>query len=161
MRKKLAVFAGVVVLGVMTGGQFSGSLAASGGSTIKVVGKNSFVKNALIQSTFRFSPGRKIVKSGSTVTLWNKSTPEPHTLSIVGRKALPKNVAEVFGCKACGPFHKKPDANAGKPGFNRRGDSRFVPVGKSVKFKVTAPAGKTLHYLCAIHPWMQGSIVVR
>jgi len=25
---------------------------------------------------------------------------------------------------------------------------------------VTAPAGATLHYLCAIHPWMIGSIAV-
>jgi hypothetical protein len=28
--------------------------------------------------------------------------------------------------------------------------------GSTVKFKVTAKAGTTLHYLCIIHPWMQG-----
>ena len=53
--------------------------------------------------------------------------------------------------------------NQGKPGFNTRGDSlALAPAGphKQAKVQVTAPAGTTLYYLCAIHPWMQGTIVV-
>ena len=29
-----------------------------------------------------------------------------------------------------------------------------------VAAKITAPAGTVLHYFCAIHPWMQGTIRV-
>jgi hypothetical protein len=32
---------------------------------------------------------------------------------------------------------------------------------QSISARVTAPAGTTLYYLCALHPWMQGSIKVR
>ena len=27
-------------------------------------------------------------------------------------------------------------------------------------YEFSAPAGTTLSYVCAVHPWMQGSIVV-
>jgi len=26
---------------------------------------------------------------------------------------------------------------------------------------ISAPAGTTLYYMCAVHPWMQGKIVVK
>jgi plastocyanin len=41
------------------------------------------------------------------------------------------------------------------------GDSLFQAPGKNVSAVVSAPAGTTLYYLCAIHPWMQGKIVVK
>ena len=31
----------------------------------------------------------------------------------------------------------------------------------TVRFAVSAAAGTTLHFICAIHPWMQGRIKVR
>jgi plastocyanin len=30
----------------------------------------------------------------------------------------------------------------------------------SITIKVTAKPGTTLHFFCAVHPWMQGKIVV-
>jgi hypothetical protein len=30
-----------------------------------------------------------------------------------------------------------------------------------VSIKVTAPAGSTLNFMCVIHPWMQGRILVK
>ena len=49
--------------------------------------------------------------------------------------------------------------NAGKPGFDRPGDS-IVWMSGNVSVKVTAAAGTVLHYFCAVHPWMQGTITV-
>jgi hypothetical protein len=31
---------------------------------------------------------------------------------------------------------------------------------KTAKVVISAPAGTTLYFLCALHPWMQGKIVV-
>jgi plastocyanin len=40
------------------------------------------------------------------------------------------------------------------------GDSLILFPGQSITVQVTAPAGTVLHYMCVIHPWMQGEIVV-
>jgi hypothetical protein len=55
--------------------------------------------------------------------------------------------------------------NAGRPGFDKlngiiqRGDSIFFNR-RSRSVIVSAPSGRTLPYLCLIHPWMQGKIEV-
>jgi hypothetical protein len=33
--------------------------------------------------------------------------------------------------------------------------------GSKTLFKVTAPKGTTLRFMCLIHPWMQGTLEVR
>lgn len=38
--------------------------------------------------------------------------------------------------------------------------SPSVPLPSTVTFKIAAPSGSTLHYMCVIHPWMQGEIDV-
>ncbi|MGH2651068.1 MAG: cupredoxin domain-containing protein, partial [Actinomycetota bacterium] len=48
----------------------------------------------------------------------------------------------------------------GGPGLDAPGDSLLLFPGESISASVSAPAGSTLFYLCAIHPWMQGSITV-
>ena len=48
----------------------------------------------------------------------------------------------------------------GNPGFDAVGDSALF-MGDPVRQKVTAKRGTRLHYLCVIHPWMQGRINVR
>jgi len=40
------------------------------------------------------------------------------------------------------------------------GDSVVLFPGESFMVQVTAPAGTVLHFMCVIHPWMQGEIVV-
>ena len=47
----------------------------------------------------------------------------------------------------------------GRPGLNTRGDSLVLNGGR-ISGLVTAGAGQTLYYICAIHAWMQGSIRV-
>ena len=54
-----------------------------------------------------------------------------------------------------------PVVDVGSPGFNEPGDSLFFGQGESISADVTAAPGTTLKYLCAIHPWMQGTITVR
>ena len=40
------------------------------------------------------------------------------------------------------------------------GDSIVLFPGESFTVQVTAPAGTVLHFMCVIHPWMQGEIIV-
>ncbi len=40
------------------------------------------------------------------------------------------------------------------------GDSIILFPGESFTVQVTAPVGTILHFMCIIHPWMQGEIVV-
>ncbi|HYB03555.1 MAG TPA: hypothetical protein VED17_03775 [Nitrososphaerales archaeon] len=40
------------------------------------------------------------------------------------------------------------------------GDSIVLFPGESFMVQITAPAGTVLHFMCIIHPWMQGVIVV-
>ena len=46
--------------------------------------------------------------------------------------------------------------------FNKPGDSGITGDNKGDSFTVdvTAPAGKTRHMLCIVHPWMQAKLVV-
>jgi hypothetical protein len=50
----------------------------------------------------------------------------------------------------------------GQAGLDEPGDSIAIegPKHKSISIKVTAAAGTTLHFMCAVHPWMQGTIKV-
>jgi plastocyanin len=136
--------------------------------TVRMIGRESFIRNALVQSTMRFFPGRITVNSGATIRLVN-DTKDPHTYSVVARSNRPSNIDQVFNCKVCGKFihfhfGKKPPSirhNHGMPGLNRPGDSILVLPHHTVLGHVSAPAGKTLYIFCAFHPWMQSSIVVR
>ncbi len=40
------------------------------------------------------------------------------------------------------------------------GDSIVLFPSESFMVQVTAPAGSVLHFMCVIHPWMQGEIIV-
>ena len=140
--------------------------------------------NKYIQDNMYFSPGTIEVKSGQTLTFeYEKKTMEPHTLTIVKQGELPKTGAQVENCSACQKLAtghlKNPKAepgpsnpivhwtlNKGKPGLDRVGDSIAIdstakPAHTKNSIKVTAKAGTTLYFLCAVHPWMQGKIVVK
>jgi hypothetical protein len=75
-------------------------------------------------------------------------------------------------CKACEQAFQDhqpngPDAppvelvNKGGEGFDAPGDSIFLGDRKAKTIKVTAKKGSTLYFICALHPWMQGSIKVK
>jgi plastocyanin len=148
--------------------------AASGATdkTVKTKGDETFVPNSKIMATLKFAPGHVAVNSGDTLTLQHDDkTLAPHTLSIVDADEVPSTIDEVFECPVCGDifgvFPGEPtssvfvNAPGTGSGIDGRLDSLFVLPGESVSAEVTAPAGSTLPFICAIHPWMQGEIDVQ
>lgn len=146
--------------------------AVASPTTVAVRGGEKFVPNALIQSTFRFSPGLISVSSGQEITWVDEGQiADPHTITVVAD--LPATLEEVFGCQepdqpcadalaAHGLFGGEivPVIEVGNSGLDSVGDSLLLFPGGSVSAVVSAPAGTVLRYLCALHPWMQGSITV-
>lgn len=154
----------------------AGTAGAQGGNTITVKGGAVMRPGKAIIDNMRFTPLKKSVKSGSTVTINNK-TGQPHTLSLVQKSVLPRNAKEMeafFESKTMGDFmaaHEvnpedeeappgKPLVDVGETGFDQAGDSVFF-AGKTQKIDVTAKAGSKLSYICLIHPWMQGTLNVK
>jgi plastocyanin len=185
--RKLATLTAAIVL-ALSSSIVLGSADAS--RTVTLRGTERFVPNALINADFRFSPGPLSVKSGDMVTWQNIITsPDPHTISIVPANLVPSSVGEVFMCgapgTACAPilqchFPQGPGQPGGPPPaivptcgnassgeLKAVGDSFLIPppgIGpasaQTVMAKITAAPGTVLHYMCVIHPWMQGEIDV-
>jgi hypothetical protein len=130
-----------------------------------------------------FGPGT--VHEGEKLRVVNTTMPSmvgPHTFSLVTKGSLPKTAKQRKTCftpgKICmGIAHwyglkgeeapKNPLVEAGKEGWDtmgtatKKGDSYFFgKKGASIEQVVTAKAGTTLYFMCAVHPWMQGSIKV-
>jgi len=162
----------------------SGSSAAHAAGAV-VLAKDagvSFAPNKYIKDNMYFSPGTVNVKSGESLTFKFADTKsmEPHTLTIVGKTDLPRTGAQVENCAACQRYAtghlKNPKAppdehnpivhwtlDKGQPGLDTVGDSIAIQQPgrhRSITVTVSAPAGTTLYFLCAVHPWMQGKIVV-
>lgn len=130
-----------------------------------------------------FGPGT--VHQGEVLQVVNDTAPSmvgPHTFSLVTKGSLPKTAKQRKTCftpgKICmGIAHwyglkgeenpKNPLVQAGGEGWNtmgtttKKGDSYFFgKKGASFGQPVTAKAGTTLYFMCAVHPWMQGSVKV-
>lgn len=162
----------------------AGSAVGAGGkrparAKIVIKGGDSFKPNVYIKNTFHFEAGTVTIRSGGTVTLTNNSG-DSHTLSIVKQSQLPRTNNQVENCSICGAIAKShgvnpegpppsgpppiPLVNLGAPGFDKPGDSIVIGPrghGGQVTFKVTAPPGTTLSFMCIIHPWMQGRFLVK
>jgi plastocyanin len=151
-------------------GQPAGQVHAVGLDTI-------FVPNQFIKSTFHFKPGHVQVPHGGTLTFVDDTT-DGHTLSLVKPGDVPKTAVDVNSCfdtGPCGPIVQAhfpngqngppvPIVNKGAPGFDTPGDSLLVgPKGSGHETNsviVSAPAGSTFRFICAFHPWMQGTLNV-
>jgi plastocyanin len=154
------------------------------GPVVKTPGGPVFQVNGIAGEKAAFSPSTIKVKSGGTIT-FQDTTPgghDAHTVTVLtSASELPKLADFLGNCAVCklASAHLKDPRNpqkgvkayvlrGGKPSagpaqFTGRGDSVVIaPKGphKSAVVTVTAPAGKTLYFFCAIHPWMQGKIVV-
>jgi plastocyanin len=166
----VAVVASTVGVGMaLAGGGRTPSGPIGGGGAVVIRGRESFEPNALIQATFRFSPDKAVVNSGQSLRWVDRDESEdPHTITIVQRDQLPRSAGEVFNCKVCnqaikshfagGKLQRKVDPD-GDGGLDQPGDSLLI-FGGDISRQVTARSGSKLYYLCAIHPWMQGRIVV-
>jgi plastocyanin len=158
-----------------------GGKGGKGPAKAKVVikGSESFKINAYVKDSVHFAGATVTVRSGGTVIVTN-TTEDAHTLSIVKSSQLPRSLKQIENCGVCGEIAKShgvnpqepphpgpppiPLVNVGPAGFDEPGDSVFIAPkghGGPVTFTVTAPAGTTLNFMCAIHPWMQGRIQVK
>ncbi|HEY2480004.1 MAG TPA: hypothetical protein VGI17_14915 [Solirubrobacterales bacterium] len=132
-----------------------------------------------------FGPGT--IVEGEKLQIVNKTNPKqvgPHTFTLVTKSSLPKTSKARKSCftpgKICfsiAEWHKfnpktekigKQLVEVGPKGWStegtvkKSGDSWFSgeKPGGSIEEAVTAKAGTTLYFMCAVHPWMQGSIKV-
>jgi plastocyanin len=126
-----------------------------------------------------YAPAHITVPRGSVVTFQNTSgaqSGEPHTVSVVSYAHVPKTIDAILNCGAPGtvcasiltshdpdgdqepPFVKA--VNRGREGLNQEGDSRLLLPGERAYTRITAASGTTVHYICAIHAWMQATITV-
>ena len=161
MRRMLAVVAALATLVLLS------NVVVAADRSVRTTGDERVVLNAMVQATLRFTPGMIKVASGDSVT-WTHDdfTTAPHTVTIVANPPG-ATLEEIFGCPECaaalaahsaGGFN--PVIDVGAAGLDAPGDSIFFFDDQTVSAPVTAPSGTTLQYLCAIHPWMQGTIVV-
>jgi len=170
--KKLLTVAIAIAVATALGVGVAVATVGDRGPTVRAVGAEAFEPNALIYSTFRFSPEVIEVPSGATLHFIKKddAPDEPHTLSIVPKADLPTDIEEVFNCEPCNRILTEHFGDKlmlrvdrdGDGGLNVPGDSILILPGVNniIAEQVTAPAGTTLSYLCAFHPWMQGTIKV-
>ncbi len=176
----LALMAAGGIAAVSASGSGSAESSATNLAVVKQKHPFEFKANRYIQDGLRFNKDTYEVNSGGTLRVVNTKADEgPHTVSIVKKGDLPTNIGEVFNCKVCNAFfeaHGVP-RNEGPPkfdfvedgegqkdpaNFNRPGDSGVTGErkGNSFEVPVTAPAGTTRYFLCAVHPWMQAKLKV-
>jgi hypothetical protein len=129
--------------------------------------------------------GPKTVHEGEKLRVVNNTMPSmvgPHTFSLVTKGSLPKTAKQRKECFTPGKIcmgiakwyglkgeenPKEPLVDVGSEGWDtmgtatKKGDSYFFgKKGDSIEQVVTAKAGTTLYYMCAVHAFMQGSIKV-
>jgi plastocyanin len=179
MRKLVILTIAIALITAMSGGVINAV-----NRTVEITGGENFQPNTIFQSNFAFHPGAITVDNGDTLTLDDKDQfqgtelPDdiPHTITIVEEDDLPATFLEVLLCRELSDrpcnvrgagFHD--GANCPNPvvdpdedgGLNVPGDSVcLAPGDDSRSGTITAPSGTTLFYICAFHPWMQGSIKV-
>ena len=179
------IIAGVAGLAVAVAGTGVAVAANSAASPKNVTVKEKYSlrmkPNRYIQDGMRWDKDVYRVRTGGVVTLvGNKLQEGPHTLSAVKKGQLPRNAKQAFNCKVCNAIGKAhgfdPNSEAPPkflfvdngtgqnkpPALNKPGDSALVGLkkGEKVKLKVTAKAGKTISFVCALHPWMQAKLKV-
>jgi hypothetical protein len=182
LTRVIAAVAGVT----LAAGGTSVALAQGGSApkrtTIRAVASPPKLKpNRYIQDGLRWNKDVYRVASGGTLHIVNAAAGEgPHTFTVVKKSDLPRSGA-FRGCKICdklGAAHgadpSSPDAppkfqylenGVGQdtaPAVDRPGDSGLTGEsrGDSIDLTVTAKKGKTLFFMCLVHPWMEAKVVV-
>jgi hypothetical protein len=186
LRRAAGVTAAVVAVGAggvaAIGASASDAGKAGGGHVAKI---KMEVKGKGKHADLFFQGPNKVEK-GSKLKIINKTLPSkfgPHTFTLVKKNRLPNTKQEIKKCEnlklaVCVNVlnaHKvgppptfevgKPKVEVGKKGwdksFGKTGDSWLAEAkGAHNTRKVSANDGKTLHYFCLVHPFMQGKIKV-
>jgi hypothetical protein len=178
--------AGMVALGLTLGGGSAAVAAATKAPKVATIKEKTSLKmkpNRYVQDGLRWNKDVYHVRSGGTLHLVNNVISEgPHTFTVLKKKDLPQNAKQMSNCKICNKLTAAhgadPNSNAppkffflengvgsqAPPSVDRPGDSALIgpgaKKGESLDVKVTAKKGTTLHFLCLVHPWMQGKVIV-
>ena len=185
-RRKLVAGAAVLALGTAgTGAALAATHAQSAPkrANIDAVEKVKVKINRYIQDGVRWQKDTYTVRSNGTLHVVNKSPGSGgHTFTVVKEKDLPRTIAQINNCKICGTLGmahgvdpNNPQAppqflylENGKgqntrPSVDKPGDSAIIADRRnaSINLKITARKGKTLFFMCLIHPWMQAKVKVR
>lgn len=176
IRATLAIALGLTGALVLVPALASGADAVDSAHTVVMTTKGGL----------RFEAPKTIV-AGEELEVLNQTNPKqvgPHTFSLVTKGSIPKTpkarqtcftpkhicmaIAHWHGTNGNGPVTKNP-AKAGAEGWDtlgsvtKKGDSWFTgesKSGTSIVQPVTAAAGTTIYFMCAIHSFMHGSIEV-
>ena len=161
----------------------SGAPPASGAQKTKPV-VSKMVQN---EKSFKYA-GPNTIAKGDELTFLNKTAVRkggPHTASLVDPALVPRGRAELKACNrdfegVCGAIAfdghrlkiegkrftiRRPDFDTGRKGwdtaFGKKGDTWFSEtLDETETRKVTARAGSTLTFFCAVHPEMVKKIKV-
>jgi plastocyanin len=178
-RRKLARLAVTAIAVVVAAAVAVPAFAAAPKNVqLKAIGGAKMVPNRHVIDTMRFNRNVFQIQTGGKVTLIDR-TEQPHSWSAVKRGQVPRNIRQMDACFGKGPCDDlaiahgaiNPDTgeeqepttplvNVGKEGFNAPGDSVLIPPGGKSSVRITADAGSTLNFICAIHPWMQNQVKV-
>jgi hypothetical protein len=181
--KLIAGAAALCVVGAGTGAAVAAtSPAVPKRATIAAVQTTKVKINRYILNGLRWNKDVYYVRSGGTLHIVNNAPAEgPHTFSVVKRSDLPRTLKQVNNCSICNKLAQAHGADPNSdappkfnfvengvgqntaPSIDRPGDSALTGPGKgnSVDVKVTAKKGTTLRFICILHPWMQGKVLVR
>lgn len=185
--RALAIAVPATALTVVFG---SSSLAGAAEAPVAPVptGTKDVITMSLVKGKLKFVAPESVTV-GDQLEIVNKTNPRqvgPHTFSLVTKGSIPKTRKAMGTCftpkKICfaiAQWHgfnpktekiTKNPAKAGPAGWStmgtatgKKGDSWFTGETKSgthISQEVTAEAGTTLYFMCAIHPFMHGQIKV-
>jgi hypothetical protein len=162
---------------------------ASGPKTITAVGQEAIWggPNTFIMSTLRFNSGPVFVKSG-TIVLLTDSSQDPHTLTLGVESDLPHSAVAALGCGSstdiCSTagsilnlsqncYSSETPSNTGLSSSSpcqlttpydietaTTGDQVAILSGQTVYMLITGTPGSIIHFMCVIHPWMQGEFII-
>ncbi|MGI8623920.1 MAG: hypothetical protein ACR2NB_10665 [Solirubrobacteraceae bacterium] len=152
-------------------------------ATIRAVQTVKVKVNRYVLDGMRWQKDTYSVRSGGTVRVVNDAPDEgPHTFTFVKKSDLPRTPMQILQhCRICEELGKAHGADPHSdgppkfkflengvgqntpPNFDQPGDSALIAPrkGSSINLPVTAKKGKTLYFMCLIHPWMQGKLLVR
>ena len=175
--------AAVAVAGALVTLSVGGAATASGADA-GAAASPATITMKFEKGKFSFK-GAKTVRRGAKLRIRNDTNPRsggPHTFSLVRKRLLPgtpKEQKQCFAGNIClklAMAHEfdeetgkvgKSLVRVGKRGWDRqftasrRGDTWYSETdGETFSQKVSARAGRTLYYMCVVHPEMQGKIKV-
>lgn len=171
------VFVALVLLVVAVMPALAATRKAPSRASVTAVNRPDLPPNRELGQTddLRWARAVTRITSGGALTLRNltrgqtPTTPnEIHNFSIVSSRQIPRTQLQALDCRICKAINDRHDfstgapriavVNKGRKGIDRPGDS--VAFAGTRKARVSAKAGSTLRFICAVHPWMQGKLQV-